>query len=116
MSDDKKPEWPFEIKYAIAKWLMDHSVKIIKSDWTQTGADTADYWLELTDFYGKEKRRVSLYFFDDTREVSFTPHGQSMITLNSNIEVRIKAIEAFEKTNKRDRGELARLKRKFGEA
>ena len=115
-ADEPCPEWPFEVDFDLAKWLLDYHIVKITHHWSMTGVDTSKDWIELH-ADGKSKRQVNTSFFSNQREFGFEPDHASLIQLKSYIHPdmheRIEEIRKWNKRNARERSEYKRLRAKF---
>lgn len=117
MTEDVRPKWAHKISEADVRWLATGVTKITHH-WEMTGADTSRNWIELHKEKQKEKRAFPADFLNANDYFQFNPNWRELVVPTYYGERALKdleTIDAWEKQNQRDRAELARLKKKFGE-
>jgi hypothetical protein len=106
-----KPPWRHKVPYLFARWVHDHPVVKIEPRWEATGADTGEYWWQLTAEDGESRRcPVMLY---DGGELAFVLRGNRGVWLRQDVVESIQAVAAWEISEARDLAAYKRLKQKF---
>jgi len=112
---NERPAWTHEMSENDARWLARGGITRITHHSQMTGVDTSRDWIEL--HRDNEKMSVSSNFLNQNGFFAFNPNWRELVTPTWRGEQAIndiRAIDKWEETNKTDRAEYERLKRKFG--
>ena len=120
ITDNPRPNWPFQIEQSLALWLNTHAVrgvelKIISDE----SMCEAKYFLELTPYNtGRDEPKPLLpVTVLAAREVLWRGVGDyhgGLLRLSSEVSMRVSEITAWDAAHKRERQTYERLKKKFG--
>jgi hypothetical protein len=122
MTETQKPKWEWRLPEAKFRALTARPIVEIKHGWKFTSEDTAENWITLkTDDQDKSKGetiKVESHMQSALMELfEFKPDHAELLRLTYRGEAarrRLQEIDAFEKSDHRERREYERLKKKFG--
>jgi hypothetical protein len=117
----ERPTWNHKISIDDFRWLNAVSIVKITHEWEMISEDQARHWIELhanenTTF---DKARAYDSFAEVAPYFEFRADHRSLLSLTfvgERARKDLRAIDEWERINKRDRMEYERLKRKFGDA
>lgn len=103
----KSPPKPSDL----AIWVYEHEIYGVQVEYVQTGTDTADTCVVITDENGKSK---TVWWRDLKPLVNVEMSHRSIMRANKQTEREVEAWKAWEKEHKSDLVEYLRLKDKLG--
>lgn len=109
----ERPKWHHRIPEATARWFADGHVVSIEHKWEFTGPDTSRHWLMLTRSDGASAEYPADILSHWPYELSFAPYHAGLASLRLEVVTTLREIDKWEKSNRRERSEYERLKKKF---
>lgn len=129
MMTDTRPKWQFNTPIHVAEWLWQHSVKIIEIYHRHDGSLTTEHYLIFSTYMFKKEEaqlaknrleNVSPLIFEYQgnfpEEVIYTPqYGTSLVKLHTRLINTLRNMADWDRDNKKDIAEYARLKNRFND-
>jgi hypothetical protein len=111
MSEDKRPEWKNNTPEEVARWFAYNRVIRIQQHWPFSDQNIADSCLICHAVHGATTT-VDIDFFQENSEIMFRPDYAGLISVSGkypDIHADLAKINAWERSNAKDREEYARL-------